>query len=157
MNLIKRLNCQRVLSIAVCGAVVFPVWAYGGTENWAIFIFSSLSLAVFAGALVCCVRRQHSDGHVGRLCSGQHFVFYPLAAITVLIIIQFLNPSHRYLPQFEQLVPIQHISRLPATVAAGLTLNSLLLFLSYVSIYWVIALVLRCNSIDIVVGNAVMD
>ncbi len=109
----------------LCVAVLFPAWAYGGAEAWAIWVLLLSATAVFVASLVRC---SQAHGFVSGLFREVWWAV-PALVLLVLLGVQTLNPSHVYSSLDQGLTAHAHVVWLPASVDAPSTL----LALAYVS------------------------
>lgn len=118
--------------VALCTAVIFPAWAYGGTENWAVYVFAGLAGAALLFAMV---RRYRG------LSIPHHFSPFMLSVcfFVLFLLISMANPSHVYSEAEQGLSALAHISWLPASVSRVYTARALLLAMAYLALYLVVS------------------
>jgi O-antigen ligase len=126
-----------IASLLLMVALVFAAWSYGGVEPWALQWVQMLALLGVAALLLeARLRRQAEDAPASQ--DAQPFFDWrwaaPLLALAAFVGVQALNASHLYTPGDEGLWPRPHLAWLPRSVSRGVSVESLLLLLTYAAI-----------------------
>lgn len=126
-----RLRWDMVVALLISAALVAMVWCPGGASGqWApILIASLVVMAVVAMSLQTVVkgaRRGAWDWRWGA----------PMVALLLLVAVQAVNPSHRFLSDSRALVPQPHTRWLPRSVDGVATLYALAVMAGCAAVFW---------------------
>ena len=137
-----RVWLSRVAAILTCAAVVFPAWAYGGAESWAVRMFAVLVMFAVVVSVISCLSEHRELWLLSWVWLVGVFVL-----LVFYIAVQALNPSHVYNAVYNSLEPIWHFTWLPSSVSAPCTIRALLLLIVCGGLFWLSSLLLSARYI----------